>query len=532
MASRLVSQLKTSAAGVALASGLMFSSAAVADEVTLKSADGTVNLVGEFIDFKDDNYIIRTALGDLRISASRVRCEGAACPTFDDVAADVQIAGSDAIGLGMMPLLMTGFAATMDADAELTNTADGQTLATLIGDGGFGDEIGSYLVSATTDTDAFQSLLSGSAKVGMSSRRITKDEARALRDSGAGNMVSPEQERIVAVDSMVIVTHPSNEVGELTLDQLRGVFSGQITNWRQLGGADRPINVIARERDSASYDFFMSYLFGDEKPNALPAGIAEDDQQMSNVVYLDRNAIGYVGFAFQRGAKPVTLVNECGIPTTPDAFSAKTEEYALNRRMYLYNRSDNLDDASRSFLEFAISEEADGVIGKSGFIDLGITVREQGENDARAATLATEAAAYDAGFEAGVMEEMLSEMGNYDRLSTTFRFRTGSSRLDERGKVDLQRLISYLENVPSGTEVKFVGFTDSVGAFEANRRLSFGRADAILDEVRDEAGGRLDHVQMKTGGYGEVAPSACNVSDRGKAINRRVEVWISKGSAT
>ena len=199
MVKRVVSQLKTTAAGVALASGLMFSTAAVADQVTLKSADGTVNLVGEFIDFKDDNYIIRTALGDLRISASRVRCEGDACPTFDDVTADVAIAGSDAIGLGMMPLLMTGFAASMDADAEISNPGAGETLATLIGDGGFGDEIGSYLVSATSDDDAFQALLEGYANVGMSSRRITKDEARALRADGAGNMVSPNQERIVAV---------------------------------------------------------------------------------------------------------------------------------------------------------------------------------------------------------------------------------------------------------------------------------------------------------------------------------------------
>ena len=532
MVKGLASQLKTTAAGVALASGLMFSNAAFADQVTLKSADGTVNLVGEFVDFKDDNYIIRTALGDLRISASRVRCEGAACPQFESVEADVAIAGSGTIGLGMMPLLMTGFAASMDADAEMTNTGQGQTLATLVGDGGFGDEIGSYLVSATSDDDAFKALLEGSAKVGMSSRRITKDEAKALRKAGAGNMVSPNQERIVAVDSMVVVTHPSNDVGQLSLEQLRGVFSGQITNWKELGGPDRAINVIARERDSASYDFFMSYLFGDEKPNFLPQGIAEDDQEVSNVVYLDRNAIGYVGYAFQRGAKPVTLVNECGIAAKPDAFSAKTEEYDMSRRMYLYNRADNLDDSSKAFLDFAVSNEADGVIGKSGFIDLGILRRAQDLTDDRAKTLAAEAASYGVGFEGNVMREMLDEMSNYDRLSTTFRFRTGSSRLDERGKLDLQRLIDYLEHEPDGTKVTFVGFTDSVGAFEANRRLSFGRAGAVLDEVRRSAEGRLDHIHMSTEGFGEVAPSACNVTDRGKAINRRVEVWISNDSAT
>ncbi|MDJ0638154.1 MAG: phosphate ABC transporter substrate-binding/OmpA family protein [Paracoccaceae bacterium] len=489
-----------------------------------------MNLVGEFVDFKDDNYIIRTALGDLRISASRVRCEGAACPTFDNVAADVSITGSDTIGLGMMPLLMTGFAATMDADAELTNTGDGQTLATLVGDGGFGDEIGSYLVSATSDNEAFQALLDGYATVGMSSRRITKDEARALRAAGAGNMVSPDQERIVAVDSMVVVTHPDNPVGELTIDQLREIFSGQISNWKELGGRDKKINVIASPEGSASHEFFMSYLFDGETPAFQPAGVATDDQHAANTVYRDANAIGYVGYAFQRGAKPITVVNECGIPTTPDAFSAKTEEYALNRRMYLYNRADNLDERSRAFLDFAISDQADGVIGKSGFIDLGIARRTQDTVDGRVASLKAEAEAYDADFEAGVVQEMLDEMVKHDRLSTTFRFRTGSSRIDERGKLDMQRLINYLEDAPDGTKVTFVGFTDSVGAFEANRRLSLGRAGAVMDEVRKSAGDRIAHVELATAGFGEVAPSACNVTERGKAINRRVEVWISEES--
>jgi phosphate transport system substrate-binding protein len=345
-------------------------------------------------------------------------------------------------------------------------------------------------------------------------------------------MVSPDQERIIAVDSMVVVTHPSNPVEQLSVDQLRGIFSGQITNWRQVGGPDKSITVVSRDPDSASYDFFMTYLFGDEKPNILPQAIAADDQEMSNVVYLDQNAIGFVGYAFQRGAKPVTLVNDCGIAAAPDAFSAKTEEYDLSRRMYLYNREDNLDDASRSFLNFVVSKDADGVIGKSGFIDLGISRRAQDLTDSRATQLAAEAAAYDAGFESSVVNEMLDEMAKYDRLSTTFRFKTGSSKLDERGMLDLARLIEYLEDMPSGTKVSLVGFTDSVGAFEANRNLSFGRAGAVLDEIRGNAQGRLDHVEFATAGFGEVAPSACNANDRGKAINRRVEVWISKDSAT
>ena len=126
---------------------------------------------------------------------------------------------------------------------------------------------------------------------------------------------------------------------------------------------------------------------------------------------------------------------------------------------------------------------------------------------------------------------MLDEMGDNDRLSTTFRFRTGSAKLDERGRLDLARLVDYLEDAPQGTKVTFVGFTDSVGTFEANRRLSLGRAGSVLDEVRSVAGDRLAQVEFASAGFGEVAPSACNETDGGKAINRRVEVWVSSDSA-
>lgn len=530
MVFNLEKQLKMSAATVALVAGLLAPSVSMAADVTLTSTDGTITVSGEFVDLVDDTYIIRTALGDLRIDASNMICEGEACPQFENVEADVTIAGSEEIALGMMPLLMTGFAASMDADAELTNLSAEESIATLIDDGGFGDDIGSFLISASDDDNAFQALLDRSATIGMSSRRITQDEARALRADGAGSMVSPTQERILAVDSMVVVTHPSNPIQTLTKDQLAGIFSGQITNWSELGGPDRDINVITRNPDSASYDFFMSYLYGDERPDFLPQGISHNDQDLSNVVYNDRNAIGYLGFAFQRGTKPVTLVNECGIATTPDAFSAKTEEYTLNRRMYLYNRADNVDAQSQDFLDFMISQEADGVIGKSGFINLSIQSRAQDITDIRRVALTKKVAEYDAGFEGEVLQEMLDEMENSDRLSTTFRFRTGSARLDERGRLDLQRLVAYLEDVPAGATVKFVGFTDDVGAFDANRHLAVERAEQVAQNMREIAGDRLAGLSFETKGFGEVAPSACNISDRGRSINRRVEVWLSQAS--
>lgn len=515
----------TARAMVLFAAGLL-PTAVLSGEVALKSSDGTVNIVGEFVDFAEDHYIVRTALGDLRIAASRVRCEGADCPTFDTASADVTLAGSDTVGLGMMPLLMSGFASHLDAEASVVATSnEGELITTLVGDGGFGDEMGSYLVTSTTSGDAFKTLMSGTADIGMASRRIKPAEARELKADGAGNMISPDQEHIVAVDSLVVITHPNNPVKTLTMEQLRAVYSGSITNWSQLGGEDKEITVVGRQETSGTNAVFKNGVFGetglDIKNDVI---VAKDNNEVAALVNGDEGALGYVGYAFQRGAKPLTLVNDCGIAMTPDAFSAKTEEYALQRRLYLYNRAD-MTEAANDFLDYAVSKDADGVIAKSGFINLGVKTREQTMEGDRARALLDPSV--DA-FEGGVMREMLSEMVDYDRLSTTFRFRTGSSRMDERAVIDLARLVDFLKDQPQDTKVRFVGFTDSVGAFESNRTLSRGRAGEVLKAVAEAGAGQLDHISMDFSGYGEIAPSACNIDENGRGINRRVEVWIEK----
>ncbi|MEM6940256.1 MAG: phosphate ABC transporter substrate-binding/OmpA family protein [Pseudomonadota bacterium] len=510
-----------------LVAAAAFPTAVLAADVTLKSSDGTVNIVGEFIDFKDDHYVVRTALGDLRIAAARVRCDGADCPVFDTTVSDVKLAGSDAMGTGLMPLLMSGFASFLDAEASTVATPqEGQLITTFTGDGGFGDEIGSYLVTSTSSADAFQTLKQGAAEIGMSARRILPQEARDLKKAGAGNMVSPQQEHIVAIDSLVVITHPENEVQSMTMAQLRQIYTGEITNWSALGGEDRPIKVIGRDVNSGTSSIFNARVFGDESA-ALTDDlvVASGNNAVAAMVNEDPGAVGYVGYAFQRGAKAVTLINDCGIPMVPDAFSARTEEYALQRRLYLYNRADLAAPKAQSFMSYAVSKDADAVIAKAGFIDLGVDLRKQSLEGERARMLLNPSADT---FESGVMREMLGQMLEYDRLSTTFRFKTGSFKMDERGRIDLARLVAYLKDRRAGTKVLVVGFTDSVGAFESNRDLSKGRAGEVMNTLKEVGAGQIDHVSMDYTGFGEIAPSACNIDDNGRAINRRVEIWIER----
>ena len=359
----------------------------------------------------------------------------------------------------------------------------------------------------------------------MASRRIKPEEARALKEAGAGNMVSPEQEHIIAIDSLVIITNPENPVKEITKEQLAGIYSGQITNWSEIGGEDLPIKVIQRQSGSGTRSVFEEAIFGENKPaTAAPSEVVADDNNVAaQMVNEDPGAIGFVGYAFQRGAKPLSLINECGMVTEPDSFSAKVEEYTLQRRLYVYNRADNYPQAAQDFIDYAMSEDADEVIAKSGFIDLGIKRKTQDMTGPRARMLLDPTV--DA-YEGGVMREMLAEMVNYDRLSTTFRFRTGVSKLDERGQLDMERLANYLEKMPEGTKVMFVGFTDDVGAFDSNRSLSLARAQQVAGQLQDVAGDRVAGIEFASAGFGEVAPATCNLSEQGRAVNRRVEVWI------
>ncbi len=512
---------------LAVAGALIAPTFAIAEDITLKSADGTVNVVGEFLAFEENAYLIKTGLGELRISAERVRCEGEACPVFETATADVIIAGSDTVGLGMMPLLLEGYAAFNDAESTVTATAtEGELIAEMVGDQGFGDPMGSFLVSSTSSGDAFKKLLSKETQIGMSSRRIKPAEARALKADGAGNMISPSQEHIVAVDSLVVIVHPENKVQELSMEQVSGIFSGKITNWKQVGGTDAEITLFDRQDGSGTRSVFQNAVNGGKaKPVAASATVIDNNTAMAAAVNEDPNAIGFVSYAFQRGAKALPLVNECGIKMVPDAFSARTEEYALQRRLYLYNRTDVESDAYQDFMTFTKSSDADDVIQKAGFIGLGVDRTEMSLDGNRARALLT--SDVDA-FEGGVMREMLGLMANYDRLSTTIRFRTGSSRLDERALLDMERLISYLEASPEGTEVMFVGFTDNVGAFGSNRSLSERRAKQVMDQLSKIGGDRLASVKMSSSGFGEVAPSSCNSNETGRRINRRVEVWISE----
>lgn len=497
---------------------------AAADPVTLQSNDGTMDLQGELKGFEDNQYILETSLGELRIAANQVYCIGAACPSLTPLEVNVRIGGSEDIAEVLMPLMMAGFATSKDAESTATNTANhGEFVVSLVGQQGFGDPLGSYLVSANTSDGGFEGLMNDSLQVALSARPVQPEEAIALASAGAGDMSAANQEHIVALDGLLVVVNKDNPVNELAVSDIARIFSGQVTNWAEVGGQNLPIQVVAGNPDTEAV--FNAEVFGSTPPQNAPRVFTADDAiDASNYISANAGAIGYVGFAFRRDQKPLTLISECGISTEPSAFAVKAEEYAFFRRLYFYNRGDLADPMALDLVNYAGSDAANGVITQSGLINLGVERVELGLSGPRAATTirsATNAS------ERRVASDMLALMADHDRLSSTFRFQTGSAILDPRGQADLVRLANYLSNVPAGTEVTFVGFADSMGAFESNLSLAQSRAVQVRTALEAVAGERLRNVTFNTTGFGELSPAACNTSVSGRETNRRVETWIS-----
>jgi len=124
---------------------------------------------------------------------------------------------------------------------------------------------------------------------------------------------------------------------------------------------------------------------------------------------------------------------------------------------------------------------------------------------------------------AQLANQLKDDLDLWDRFSTTIRFRFGSFRLEKKELNDIDRLVSKLGELPQETQIAAVGFTDEIGPFDANLRLSRLRAQAVADAIQTTARENGLDIQVDTRSYSELSPSVCNTGAIGRAINRRVE---------
>lgn len=497
-----------------------------AETVKLFSPDGQIEVIGTLVETTDDSFILQSTLGVMTFDRDSVMCEGAACPSTEIKTADVVVRGSDTIGEELFPLLVEGYANQQRAAvADRIKVGPDTTQLFVKEDRGFGDQMMVVEVQAAGSSTGFSALLDGAADIGMSSRPAKSREVDAMLAKGFGNLEDINQEYIIAVDSILMIVSPDNPISELSIEQAGQLFSGNIQNWSELGGPDLPVTVYTRPKTSGTRAVFEGAVLSGNQQIAENATVVSSNTELSEMVTNDPGGIGYVGFASQRNSKAVDLTLSCGIASKATKFAAKTEEYVLQRRLRLYVAKDNANSRAQELLDFSISKDADGLVRQAGFIDLGVTADENGlDKDALLQSMIST----DDLVSSNTLRNMIVELQDAARLSTTFRFTSGSSRLDNKAQRDISRMIEFLSRPENADkQIMVVGFTDSDGAFSSNEALSNARAASVVAAIRSHPDwANLGDRSMNTFGFGELAPVGCNDDFQGRYRNRRVEIWL------
>lgn len=213
------------------------------------------------------------------------------------------------------------------------------------------------------------SLISGTCDIAMSSRNIKEKEIALARQKG----VNPHEIK-AALDGLAVVVHPDNPITRLTLGQLAAVFSGKITNWKDLGGKDEAIVLLSREVNSGTHVYFKEHVLrrndpGSREEFAPGALMLSSSQAIADEIAGNPAAIGYYGMGYiSKKQKPLAVAkdenSEYEAPTIENVINGK---YPISRPLFLYTNGEP-EGLVKQFVAFALSREGQEIVLATDFV--------------------------------------------------------------------------------------------------------------------------------------------------------------------
>lgn len=194
-------------------------------------------------------------------------------------------------------------------------------------------------------------VLEGRTDIGLSSRALKTKELEQLNAT------------TVAYDGIILVVNKDNNVSNLTTEQIKDIFTGKITSWKELGYEDRPIVLIGREAGSGTRDGFESATATKDMCQYRQELTSTGD--VLTTVSQNKNAIGYISFA--ASSKKVKTLNINGV--TPSEQSIEEGKYTLQRPfVFVTSKQQKLSDLDQAFVDYVFSEDARKLILKIGVV--------------------------------------------------------------------------------------------------------------------------------------------------------------------
>jgi phosphate transport system substrate-binding protein len=218
-------------------------------------------------------------------------------------------------------------------------------------------------------------LINGTVDIANASRAMKPEEIDAARANGIDPVTF-----VVARDAIAVVVHPSNPVDRLTLQQISDIFTGQVTNWSELGGEDRPIVLLSRESNSGTYVYFLENVIrmGDPESDLLFSPdtlLMPSSEGISTEVRQNPNAIGYDGLGYVTfDQKMLAVARDASGPfVLPSVDTVNDGSYPISRPLYMVTAGEPTG-AVRTYLDWILGD------GQSLVQDLGfVPLRESAE---------------------------------------------------------------------------------------------------------------------------------------------------------
>lgn len=206
-------------------------------------------------------------------------------------------------------------------------------------------------VQAGGSTAGIKAVKEGTAAIGMSSRELHEEEKAGLVAT------------VVARDGIAVIMHPSNPVSDLTIDQVKGIYSGKITNWKDVGGADKGITVITREEGSGTRGAFEELVMGKDNPIAASAIVQGQTGGVRTMVTGDEAAIGYISIG---QLTPKVKASKLGGVEATEA-NVANGSYAV-KRPFLFITKGEPAGAAKAFIDYVLSPEGQELARKEGLV--------------------------------------------------------------------------------------------------------------------------------------------------------------------
>lgn len=215
------------------------------------------------------------------------------------------------------------------------------------------------------------SLISGTCDIAMSSRNIKGKEITLAQKKG----INPTEFK-VALDGLAVVVNPANPIGQLTLDQLAGIFTGRIVNWKEIGGRDEQIVVLSREVNSGTHLYFKEHVLRKNDPNSkeefVPSALMlSSSQAIADEVASNPAAIGYYGMGYiSPKQKPIAVAKDEKSEYVPPLIeNVINGRYPISRPLFVYTNGVP-QGLVKKFIDYMLSKEGQDVVLATDFVPI------------------------------------------------------------------------------------------------------------------------------------------------------------------